>query len=65
MYTGHVESDFELQNCRCWQGMWTFKKVDIERKANISQCNLSWVKKQEGVVTITSYKLTLGEYCNE
>ena len=24
MYSGYVESDFVLQNCRCWQVIFTF-----------------------------------------
>jgi hypothetical protein len=27
MYSIHVESDFELQNCRCWQAMYNSPKA--------------------------------------
>ena len=29
MYGGYVESDFVLQNCRCWQDIWTSNIEDI------------------------------------
>jgi len=29
MYVVHVESDFVLQNCRCWQDIWTSNIEDI------------------------------------